>query len=228
MIPGARLVILGRQGAGKGTQCIRLSRHYVVPHISTGDILRAAVKDGTALGRKAKEFMDAGELVPDDVMIGIVDERLRRRTTPRRGLHARRLPPHGGAGRGARRDAPGSPARRRRRPRGAARRRARAARRPAGVPRLRHELLGGRASEARTGPATSAAARSSSATTTPRRRSLGASTSTRARPRRSSTATRARNLLEIVDGVGDARMTSRPVIVQADRPRRRERRPVAT
>jgi adenylate kinase len=51
MIPGARLIILGRQGAGKGTQCVRLSRHYVVPHISTGDMLRAAVREGTELGQ---------------------------------------------------------------------------------------------------------------------------------------------------------------------------------
>ena len=54
MIPGARLVLLGRQGAGKGTQCVRLSRHYVVPHISTGDMLRSAVKEGTEFGLKAK------------------------------------------------------------------------------------------------------------------------------------------------------------------------------
>ena len=60
MIPGARLVLLGRQGAGKGTQCVRLARHYVVPHISTGDMLRMAVKEGTDFGRKAKEYMDAG------------------------------------------------------------------------------------------------------------------------------------------------------------------------
>ena len=85
MIPGARVVILGRQGAGKGTQCIRLSRHYVVPHVSTGEILRSAVKDGTPLGQQAKEFMDAGDLVPDDVMIGIVDERLQRPDALRRG-----------------------------------------------------------------------------------------------------------------------------------------------
>jgi len=53
MIPGARLILLGRQGAGKGTQCVRLSRHYVVPHISTGDMLRAAVREGTELrGRR--------------------------------------------------------------------------------------------------------------------------------------------------------------------------------
>ena len=60
MIPGARLVLLGRQGAGKGTQCVRLSRHYVIPHISTGDMLRSAVKEGTEFGRKAKEIMDRG------------------------------------------------------------------------------------------------------------------------------------------------------------------------
>ena len=86
MIPGARLVLLGRQGAGKGTQCTRLSRHYVVPHISTGDILRAAVREGTEFGKKAKELMDAGELVPDDVMVGIVDERLERDDTRTRGF----------------------------------------------------------------------------------------------------------------------------------------------
>ena len=77
MIPGVRMVVAGRQGAGKGTQCVRLSRHYVVPHISTGDMLRAAVKEGTELGRRADSIMKAGGLVPDDVMIGIVDERLR-------------------------------------------------------------------------------------------------------------------------------------------------------
>ena len=76
MIPGARLIILGRQGAGKGTQCVRLSRHYVVPHISTGDMLRAAAREGTPLGVEAKKIMDAGGLVGDDIMIGIVRERL--------------------------------------------------------------------------------------------------------------------------------------------------------
>ncbi|MGH9111083.1 MAG: adenylate kinase [Acidimicrobiales bacterium] len=85
MTLGVRLVMLGRQGAGKGTQCVRLSRHYVVPHISTGEMLRAAVREGTALGRKAGELMAEGELVPDDLMIGIVDERLDHDDTTRRG-----------------------------------------------------------------------------------------------------------------------------------------------
>jgi adenylate kinase len=85
MIPGARLILLGRQGAGKGTQCVRLSRHFVVPHISTGDMLRAAVREGTDLGRMAKKVMDDGGLVGDDIMIGIVGERLSRHDAKGRG-----------------------------------------------------------------------------------------------------------------------------------------------
>ncbi len=85
MIPGARLIILGRQGAGKGTQCVRLSRHYVVPHISTGDMLRASVRERTEVGTAAREVMDAGGLVGDDIMIAIVDERLRRADAETRG-----------------------------------------------------------------------------------------------------------------------------------------------
>ena len=78
--------MLGRQGAGKGTQCTRLSRHFVVPHISTGDMLRAAVKEGTEFGRKAQEYMSAGELLPDDIIIGIVEERLVKDDTRNRGF----------------------------------------------------------------------------------------------------------------------------------------------
>ncbi len=85
MIPGARLIILGRQGAGKGTQCVRLSRHYVVPHISTGDMLRAAVREGSELGTAAKKIMDEGGLVGDDIMIGLVDERLTKPDASSRG-----------------------------------------------------------------------------------------------------------------------------------------------
>ena len=76
MVPGVRLVVLGKQGAGKGTQCVRLSHHYVVPHVSTGDMLRAAVKQGTPLGRKAKDLMDRGELLGDDLIMEMVGERL--------------------------------------------------------------------------------------------------------------------------------------------------------
>jgi adenylate kinase len=71
-----RLVILGRQGSGKGTQCMRLSESYGTIHISTGDILRAAVGTQTELGKKAKLIMDAGDLVPDEIINGIVAERI--------------------------------------------------------------------------------------------------------------------------------------------------------
>ena len=76
MTNGARIVMLGRQGAGKGTQAVRLAGHFDVPHISTGDMLRAAVSAGTEFGLRAKEVMDAGGLVSDEIMVGVVDERL--------------------------------------------------------------------------------------------------------------------------------------------------------
>jgi len=85
MTDGVRLVMLGRQGAGKGTQAIRLAQHFVVPHISTGDMLRAAVASGTEFGLKAKSVMDAGGLVGDDIMVGVVDERLNESDTTKRG-----------------------------------------------------------------------------------------------------------------------------------------------
>ncbi len=69
-------MVLGKQGAGKGTQCVRLSHHYVVPHVSTGDMLRAAVKQGTAIGLKAKDVMDQGDLLGDDLIMEMVAERL--------------------------------------------------------------------------------------------------------------------------------------------------------
>ncbi len=72
-----RLVLLGAPGAGKGTQAKKLVEKYGIPQISTGDLLRAAVAAGSALGREAKACMDKGELVPDTVVLGMVEERLR-------------------------------------------------------------------------------------------------------------------------------------------------------
>jgi adenylate kinase len=71
------LILLGPPGAGKGTQAQRIVDRYHIPQISTGDILRAAVKESTPLGMKAKGFMDQGQLVPDEIVIGIIEERLK-------------------------------------------------------------------------------------------------------------------------------------------------------
>jgi adenylate kinase len=70
------LILLGPPGAGKGTQAAQLTHEFGLPHISTGDILRAAVASETPLGKEAKRYMDAGELVPDEVIIGVVLERV--------------------------------------------------------------------------------------------------------------------------------------------------------
>ena len=72
------IVLLGPPGAGKGTQGVVLSKHYHIPHVSTGDILREAVKNGTPMGMKAKAFMDSGGLVPDDVVVGIIVDAISR------------------------------------------------------------------------------------------------------------------------------------------------------
>lgn len=72
-----RLILLGGPGAGKGTQANFIKERYNIPQISTGDMLRAAVKAGTDLGKEAKKVMDAGQLVPDDVIIGLVKERIK-------------------------------------------------------------------------------------------------------------------------------------------------------
>jgi adenylate kinase len=76
MTSGVRLIVLGKQGAGKGTQCVRLSQRYAIPHISTGDMLRAAVRNQTELGKIAGPLMDAGSLLGDDLIMSIVSERL--------------------------------------------------------------------------------------------------------------------------------------------------------
>ena len=72
-----RLVLLGGPGAGKGTQALRLMKSFNIPQISTGDMLRAAIAAGSELGLSAKKIMDAGQLVSDDIMIGLVKERLK-------------------------------------------------------------------------------------------------------------------------------------------------------
>ena len=73
-----RLIMLGAPGAGKGTQAAKVAEAYGIPHISTGDIFRANIKGGTALGKKAKEFMDAGKLVPDELVCDLVADRIAR------------------------------------------------------------------------------------------------------------------------------------------------------
>lgn len=72
------LILMGLPGAGKGTQAEKINTKYNIPHISTGDMFRLAIKEGTELGKQAKKFMDQGNLVPDEVTIGIVEERLRK------------------------------------------------------------------------------------------------------------------------------------------------------
>jgi adenylate kinase len=70
------LILMGAPGAGKGTQAVKISEKFNIPTISTGDTLRRAIADGTEMGRKAKSFMDAGQLVPDEVVIGIIKDYL--------------------------------------------------------------------------------------------------------------------------------------------------------
>jgi len=86
VIPGVRLVVLGKQGAGKGTQCVRLSHHYVVPHVSTGDMLRSEVKLRSSVGQRAAKLMDKGDLIPDDLVMEMVGARLSERDTSGRGF----------------------------------------------------------------------------------------------------------------------------------------------
>src|SRR3954465_3363413 len=75
-MPELNLILLGPPGSGKGTQGERLQEDFRLPYYATGDILRTAVKEGTEIGKQAKEFMDRGDLVPDEVIIGVIAERL--------------------------------------------------------------------------------------------------------------------------------------------------------
>lgn len=74
--PGPKLVIFGKQGAGKGTQCALLSAHYGIPHISTGDMFRAELKSDSELGHRLNEYMRVGKLIPDDLVVELVEHRL--------------------------------------------------------------------------------------------------------------------------------------------------------
>ncbi|KAB3528870.1 adenylate kinase [Alkaliphilus serpentinus] len=73
-----RIILMGPPGAGKGTQAVAISEHFNIPHISTGDIFRYNIKEGTELGKKAKSFMDQGLLVPDEIVVAIVEDRLKK------------------------------------------------------------------------------------------------------------------------------------------------------
>ena len=84
--PSVRLVILGKQGAGKGTQCGRLARHYGVPHISTGEMFRAAEKSGSDWGKELAGYMRAGDLIPDELVVAAMAERLELDDTVERGF----------------------------------------------------------------------------------------------------------------------------------------------
>ena len=204
MNPGARLVILGKQGAGKGTQAVRLSRHYVVPHVATGDTFRSAVRSGSEFGQKARKFLDAGEFVPDEIVIGMVRERLTHDDTTHRGFILDGFPARSTRPRPSWRSlepegpGPGRQPRDRHRPRPAP------AGRPAGVLGLRRQLQRGR-QPARVGAsATCAAARWSSATTTPSRHPAPAG-ALRAGDGAADELVLARGLLVYVDALGEPR-----------------------
>ena len=92
------LILLGPPGAGKGTQAKEIAAKRGLIQLSTGDMLRAAVQAGTEIGRKAKAIMDKGELVPDEVVVRIISERLDKPDCSA-GRHPRRLPAHAAAGR---------------------------------------------------------------------------------------------------------------------------------
>jgi len=81
-----RVVLLGKQGSGKGTQAVLLADHYGIPHLSTGEMFRSQADLGTAFGLEAKRFMDAGELVPDDIVVGVIAEILAPGGTPADGF----------------------------------------------------------------------------------------------------------------------------------------------
>jgi adenylate kinase len=86
VVPGVKLVVLGKQGAGKGTQAVALSHHYVVPHISTGEMLRAAARSRSEFGEQARAVMDRGELLSDEMIMEMVARRLEEADVRARGF----------------------------------------------------------------------------------------------------------------------------------------------
>ena len=98
------LILLGPPGAGKGTQAKRLEQSHGLVQLATGDMLRAEVRSGTALGRRVKEVMESGELVSDDIVVETIEGRIAAPEAAN-GVDPRRLPAHRPAGPGARRDA---------------------------------------------------------------------------------------------------------------------------
>lgn len=94
-----KLILLGAPGAGKGTQAEVICEKLGIPAISTGNIIREALKNGTEMGLRAKSYMESGALVPDEVVIGIIKERLGQDAAKR--VHPRRIPAHRPAGRRA-------------------------------------------------------------------------------------------------------------------------------
>ena len=92
-----KIVMLGAPGAGKGTQAKMIAEKYSIPHVSTGDIFRANIKNGTELGKEAKSYMDKGELVPDELTVRILLDRVAQEDW----LCTRRFPPYYSTGRGS-------------------------------------------------------------------------------------------------------------------------------
>ena len=99
-----RVVLLGPPGAGKGTQAVQLAEKLEIPHLSTGDLFRENIGNGTKLGLEAKRYLDAGDLVPSELTNELVDDRLSKPDTDG-GFHPRRLPALGAAGQSAARHA---------------------------------------------------------------------------------------------------------------------------
>ena len=198
-----RLVLLGKQGAGKGTQATRVAEHYGVAHLSTGDMFREQAALGTAFGLEAKRYMDAGELVPDEIVVGVVEECLAPGGPLDDGFVLDGFPRTLHQAQELDRVLGGASARRRDQHRRAARDRARPARRPAGVRELPARVPREHAADDGLDVRHLRRAASCSATTTPRKRSTAGSSSTSSETVPIIDYYRDQGLLDVVDGVGE-------------------------